>query len=417
MGPNERNVCRSHKKCTVCLQLFTSTAQEHSKHCGLQYCYNCKKEVNLLQHRCYLQRVDEDDEDDNKTTFINFDIEARQDEGNHIANLLFAETTLDDTQYTFKGENCVTEFFSWVHSLANDENTEKTVVVAHNFKGCDGYFILEELYRQHATNLNQIVNRSKILSLQIPHVKFIDSLNFFPMPLSAFPKTFGLMELKKGFLPHFFNTVQNQIYAGYVPDKKYYDPDGMSPQRKEEFLRWHTEKVSSGYIFDFQDELLAYCQSDVRLLKEGCEKFQKEFKDICGFNPMKNCITIASACNTAYPRNWMPENKIAIKPVRGWRPTHNQSHAALKWLAWEEHELSSSNSLLPRIAHARNQGERRISDGNKTYLVDGFDKETQTVYEFQGCFFHGCIACFPNRDAKHPYHTNKTMRVVREETR
>ena len=153
-------------------------------------------------------------------------------------------------------------------------------------------------------------------------MKFIDSLNFFPMPLSAFPKTFGLMELKKGFLPHFFNTVQNQIYAGYVPDKKYYDPDGMSPQRKEEFLRWHTEKVSSGYIFDFQDELLAYCQSDVRLLKEGCEKFQKEFKDICGFNPMKNCITIASACNTAYPRNWMPENKIAIKPVRGWRPTH-----------------------------------------------------------------------------------------------
>ena len=346
MGPNERNVCRSHKKCTVCLQLFTSTAQEHSKHCGLQYCYNCKKEVNLLQHRCYLQRVDEDDEDDeddNKTTFINFDIEARQDEGNHIANLLFAETTLDDTQYTFKGENCVTEFFSWVHSLANDKNTEKTVVVAHNFKGYDGYF---------------------------------------------------------------FNTVQNQIYAGYVPDKKYYDPDGMSPQRKEEFLRWHTEKVSSGYIFDFQDELLAYCQSDVRLLKEGCEKFQKEFKDICGFNPMKNCITIASACNTAYRRNWMPENKIAIKPVRGWRPTHNQSHAALKWLALEEHELSSSNSLFPRIAHARNQGERRISDGNKTYLVDGFDKETQTVYEFQGCFFHGCIACFPNRDAKHPYHTN-----------
>lgn len=127
-----------------------------------------KKEVNLLQHRCYLQRVDEDDEDDNKTTFINFDIEARQDEGNHIANLLFAETTLDDTQYTFKGENCVTEFFSWVHSLANDENTEKTVVVAHNFKGYDGYFILEELYRQHATNLNQIVNGPKFLVFKFP---------------------------------------------------------------------------------------------------------------------------------------------------------------------------------------------------------------------------------------------------------
>lgn len=79
-----------------------------------------------------------------------------------------------------------------------------------------------------------------------------------------------------------------------------------------------------------------YCQSDVRLLKQGCMKFQTQFKDICGFNPMEHCITIASACNVAFRKNWMPENKIAVQPVRGWRPYHIKSYAALTWLYYEE---------------------------------------------------------------------------------
>lgn len=90
-----------------------------------------------------------------------------------------------------------------------------------------------------------------------------------------------------------------------MPDKSYYDPDGMSPARKEEFLRWY-------------NELLTYCQSDVRLLKQGCMTFQSQFKDIVNFNPMKECITIASACNVAYRKQWMPAHKIAVEPVRGW---------------------------------------------------------------------------------------------------
>lgn len=98
-----------------------------------------------------------------------------------------------------------------------------------------------------------------------------------------------------------------------MPDKSYYDPDGMSPARKEEFLRWY-------------NELLTYCQSDVRLLKQGCMTFQSQFKDIVNFNPMKECITIASACNVAYRKQWMLAHKIAVEPVRGWWPKHNQSH-------------------------------------------------------------------------------------------
>ena len=68
-------------------------------------------------------------------------------------------------------------------------------------------------------------------------------------------KIFGIHELKKGFYPHFFNTQQYQNYAGYMPDKSYYDPDGMSTACKDEFHKWYDEKVSKRYIFNFQHEL------------------------------------------------------------------------------------------------------------------------------------------------------------------
>ena len=72
---------------------------------------------------------------------------------------------------------------------------------------------------------------------------------------------------------------------------------------------------------------------------------------------------------------------------------------------------------MPRIAHARNKGERRLFHGQKTSQVDGYDEQTKTFYEFQGCSYHGCINCFPNHTMRHPINLNKTMRDVRRETR
>jgi hypothetical protein len=35
------------------------------------------------------------------------------------------------------------------------------------------------------------------------------------------------------------------------------------------------------------------------------------------------------------------------------------------------------------------------------YNVDGYDSETKTVYEFYGCFSHGCPRCY-TKDAFNP---------------
>ena len=164
---DEKNVCKSHKKCSICLHAFSSSAQEHMKHCGLQKCPSCSEKVNILQHKCYLKPVkhikrrrkrnNDEKEEQLHTVFIYFDIEAQQDTGNHVANLVCAETDQNNVQFTFK-EQCIQEFLQWVHTMANQHDVEEVIVVAHNFKWYYGYFILEELYKQHVTNLSQVVN-------------------------------------------------------------------------------------------------------------------------------------------------------------------------------------------------------------------------------------------------------------------
>ena len=62
------------------------------------------------------------------------------------------------------------------------------------------------------------------------------------MTVSAFPKTFGLTELKKGYFPHKFNIRDHQTYVGIVPALDYYMPETMSPEGKQALEKWHQEQ-------------------------------------------------------------------------------------------------------------------------------------------------------------------------------
>ena len=78
------------------------------------------------------------------------------------------------------------------------------------------------------------------------------------MPLSAFPKTFGLTKLKKVYFPHLFNTPDYQDYIGDMPPKKDYMPKGMSVKGAGEFDKWYDQQVVDGVMFDFTKELIEY---------------------------------------------------------------------------------------------------------------------------------------------------------------
>ena len=151
-----------------------------------------------------------------------FDIESMQVEGRHVPNLIVAKTEMDDFFERY-GNYCIQSFFQWLDSLTNN-GKQPLKVVAHNFWGYDSYPVIAELHRQKR-QLEQVRNGGKVFQLTYNNegatVRFIDSLSFFTMPLSAFPKTFGLREPKKGFFPHLLNMPDNQTYHDPLPAAEY----------------------------------------------------------------------------------------------------------------------------------------------------------------------------------------------------
>lgn len=119
------------------------------------------------------------------------------------------------------------------------------------------------------------------MSINVPvfNIRMIDSLNFIPMPLAEMPGSFGETELAKGYFPHLFNRKENQqAVLPHLPDVQYYTPDSMKPESRAMFLTWYEQNKDTP--FDFQKELLRYCQSDVDILRKCCLRFRKLFMDL-----------------------------------------------------------------------------------------------------------------------------------------
>jgi hypothetical protein len=194
------------------------------------------------------------------------------------------------------------------------------------------------------------------------------------------PATFGSTELKKGYFPHFFNTAENQNYVGPNPAAHYYNPDDMSVANRKDFFSWYAQQL--GKIFNFRQEFLNYTISDVDILRRCCAQFKSTFYAQVAVDPFKESITFVSTANLVYRRGFMPSDTIAIIPNMGYQPPRRYLAKACRWLS----------SLDGNIRHALNGGEVTLGP----YTVDGYDEESRTVYEFYGCYWHGCPDCYPN---------------------
>ena len=423
----DTNQCQSFKTCMKCqAQYFVIKGKRHR--CGFSKCPVCTKWVFIEDHKCYIQPVVEEQPEPTEEgggcmvappppLFVFADLEAMQNaEGVFIPNLLCHSSSEEDVIHTLDGEDCVLQFLQDLDDLAEVQDSDKLrqiIVVFHNLKGFDGIFMIHELYNQQRQVTNQLTVGAKVLSFTSGPVKFIDSFCFLPMPLASFASTFNLTELKKGFFPHLFNTPDHQNYVGRIPDIEFYDPDSMMVEKKKELLQWHSDQVRRNVVFDFKQEMIEYCKSDVALLKAGCKAFQREFQNEAGFNPMAESFTIAGACNRYWRMKHLTPGSIAVEPVRGWRGAKvNQSLKALQWLYWREHLLPKQGASADRIRHVRNGGEQSIRTSTNFYFVDGYDAVTKTVYEFHGCLYHGCPKCYPNRDIKNYAVPDRTVQEL-----
>ena len=167
----------------------------------------------------------------------------------------------------FRGMNTTGDFCQWLFSGENNGAT----TLCHNFKGYDSFPILKYLYQNGV--LPKIV-RKGANTIEVPscNIRMIDSINCLPVALSKLQKMFGIKELQKGHFPHLYNRKNNQTSVlNHLPDAQFYKPDGMKSDDRETFLGWYTKHEKD--TFDFQQELLKYCRSDIDILRRCCLKF------------------------------------------------------------------------------------------------------------------------------------------------
>ena len=396
-GKQVEGLCSKKWKCPECkilLDCAPDSVRVKYHVCGESQCSVCKQ-IFVDTHYCHM-KIPVAKKSSGR--FVFFDFECMQETGVHIPNLVVAQTSCTTCQdfrlcelsecpqcgfrcekcdkkergeyvqqpcqtnsvccqrrVVWSGLNCQDEFCRWLLS----ENNRDAKVFAHNAKGYDSYFILAYLRKQDLKPDQIIMSGAKVMYLKmggVLNVELLDSLNFLPMALSSLPKSFGLSELKKGFFPYLFNTQHNQnVVLTELPDQKFYNPDDMYPEKREEFLQWYAANKHKG--FDLQKEMLDYCISDVTILQEACMKFrelvltetgrpvlhQGEWIPREGIDPF-SYVTIASLCLGILRRKFLPEKRKILFKVNA-QSNCMHSHASCQCLWNEGRKLSEDHPL------------------------------------------------------------------------
>lgn len=410
----------------------TNEEVKQSHWCGRK-CSVCKQNRHPL-HRCYLQKTKYKTK---SSLYLFLDFETDQSSGEHIpiychlkwSKLIDADQNQElrpkpqchDDDHSASEEEDDEPAIAWDETsfgiAANIQNDvgdfifhrrfRGYTIIAHNMKGFDGCFLMRYL-AENGTKPTIILRDKKILAIIIPQlsIRIIDSLNFLPMPLSAFAKAFNLSETK-GYFPHFFSNCNNFTYSGPMPPKETYGTRTMKPLQLTAFVKWYAEQIASGHIFTFKNEMALYCKQDVDILQQGCWMFREQILSTTN----NKCdafqyLTLAGLCNAVYKKQFMPKHSIAAVPPNGYADIQNFSSKSLEWLTYME-------KTFPDIRHIGNSaiGEATVS----SMRVDGFIESSNTVFEFYGCFYHACPKCFPNKYDIHPLY-KKTFEHVHSET-
>jgi hypothetical protein len=290
-------------------------------------------------------------------------------------------------QYIFENNNA--DIVEMLLDFMFAEQADNSVWIAHNGGRFDSIFILRELLVKRGIVPQVVMSGNKIMCMKIEQqqrkIRLIDSYLFITMRLSKMPEAMGIPNLTKGYHPYHFTDLN---YIGDMVGLEYFDLVDQSVSERNIFDQWYTEQQKKLYVF--REAIYYYCGMDVDILRQCCVKFAQLIVDITGIFPFydQTCHTIAGLALKIYRANFLTEETIGQIPATGYGGNVNQSVIALCWLSQLRDEgLSLRSKLSP-------EGEEKILNR----FVDGYCAETNTIYQFHGCFFHGCRNCFDGED-------------------
>ncbi|XP_065352587.1 uncharacterized protein LOC135947637 [Cloeon dipterum] len=438
----KNRICDARQVCKICGFLIDHKLLARKAHeCYTKYCRRCKLYVENT-HLCFIKKNNKPRNlkvRDERTllTFADFETSAEEHKLEatgwkvyHRVNVACSQTTCHrcrDTEFEPGSAPChmcglreiiisdfgaptrvnvIKNFIQKMHEKsrnARDEQGKKIgmmdhYIMFHNLGLFDGCFVLNEIFRTCEWQvLSVILSGRRILKLQIENaytkarMTFLDFLQFVPFPLEKMPKAFRLEKSCKGFFPHCMNKIENYGYDSVeMPDVELFAPDNMNNERRGLFLPWHADEQrrlrEKNEKYNFQTEILKYCSLDVTILRMAALKFRKFFTDF-DCEPFIETMTLPALVSIIYRRNFYADSSIGLLPISdSYRSM--QSKEAYKFIRYLETVLKITD-----LEHSGNGREKVIAGAP----VDVYHPASKRIYQFHGCYWHGCKKCFTER--------------------
>ena len=190
------------------------------------------------------------------------------------------------------GRDCLTKFL--------DKLENHSLVYFHNL-GYDIRQFNEYIIGQEINKGTKIMNATIFYKDKI--IYFKDSLSVVSMKLADFPKSFGLDCGQKEMFPYKYYTFENLNKLnniGIISEAgKQELKHNWNQQQFEENLR--KLNISQGDKFNMVEYVKFYCKQDVRILKQGFQKFRKMCWESLKIDVIKT-VTAPSLANQYFTR-------------------------------------------------------------------------------------------------------------------
>uniref|UniRef100_A0A1I8JAK4 DNA-directed DNA polymerase n=2 Tax=Macrostomum lignano TaxID=282301 RepID=A0A1I8JAK4_9PLAT len=334
-------------KCEMAYDCANAEAQPPEHQCGYAKCPVCKQYDETATHECF---VTPPKAKESSAPYVYYDFETYVDSGKqHRVHLVTAATSceacpklfprprcsvcgglhssanciagrdlaLDFTscvshndcacgmrEFVSVGPHSIDAFYCWLTSVFK----QGAIAIAHNGSAYDAFLLLGALLNGLAKKKPQVIfQNSRLMYMKCDKITFKDSLNFIPIGLAQFPKALGLgTQLTKGDFPHVFNQPQNWGYVGPYCSIDMYG--GKKNKQHDSIADWLAKQ--EGQVFNFNKEYLDYCLQDTLILREGCLKYARLIKDICGLDAFVQSNTIAGLAMSVFTTKFMEPNTL-----------------------------------------------------------------------------------------------------------
>ena len=222
---------------------------------------------------------------------------------NHVAFCIaYAEQDVLDSNFNIISENKEIKFEFGRNCLNNflDKIEDHALVYFHNLAYDIRQFNEFDITNQH-------VKGNKTMDAQINHkgktIYFKDSLSVISMKLADFPTSFNLDCGIKEMFPYNYYTFENfekLNCKGIISEAGNKElKHNWNQQQFEENLK--KLNIVQGNEFDMVEYVKFYCQQDVRILKQGFQKFRKMCWESLKID-VNNVLTAPSLANQYFTR-------------------------------------------------------------------------------------------------------------------